>query len=136
MLRLRRADSARLLDRHHFYIAPGIGKQSADPFLRFVFCGDSQPNVREAVFLATWTLDHVIETNPGGIAGPIRIAVFELDTNGAYRPRMLPEDEITEHQQAVESAETALRRWRDDMQSGQAAEDTPRPPTAPAGTSR
>jgi hypothetical protein len=126
----------RLLDQNHFYIALGIGKQCADPFLRFladVFCGDGRPNVREAVFLATWTLDHVIETNPGGIAEPIRIAVFEQDADGAYQARALPEDEIAEHLQAVESAETALRRWRDEMQSGQAANDTPLPPAAPVG---
>jgi hypothetical protein len=128
----------RLLDRHHFYVALGGGKQYADPFLRFlvdIFCGSGQPNVREAVFLATWLLDHVIETNPGGIAGPIRIAVFERDADGACQARALPENEIDEHLQAVESAEAALRRWRDDMQSGQAAEGTDHPPTAPTGAS-
>jgi hypothetical protein len=92
-------------------------------------------NLREAVFLATWALDHVIETNPGGVAGPIRIAVFERDASGAYQPRTLPETEIAEHQQAVESAEAALRQWRDEKQSGRAAEGAPRPPSAPDGAS-
>jgi len=127
----------RLLDRHHFYVALGTGKQSADPFLRFlvdIFCGSKQPNVREAVFLATWTLDHVIETNPGGIAGPIRIAVLEPDLN-VYQPRTLPDNEIDEQRQAIENAEAALRRWRDEMQSGRAAEGAPHPPSAPNGAS-
>jgi hypothetical protein len=125
----------RLLDSHHFYVALGIGKQSADPFLRFlvdIFCENKQPNVREAVFLATWTLDHVIETNPGGIAGPIRIAVFEPGADGTYQARTLPENDVEEQRQAIENAEAALRRWRDGMQSGQAAEDTPALPTPPA----
>jgi hypothetical protein len=30
--------------------------------------------VKDAVFLATWTLEHVIATNPGGIAGPFQMA--------------------------------------------------------------
>jgi hypothetical protein len=63
------------------------------------------------------------------------IAVLELDAGGAYQPRALPEVEIGEHLQAVENAEAALLQWRDEMQSGQAAEGTPRPPTAPTSTS-
>ena len=56
----------RLMDKEHFYAALGTGKLSADPFLRFLvdtFCtGQKQPNVREAVFLATWAVQHVIPT--------------------------------------------------------------------------
>ena len=62
----------RLLDADHFYCALGSGKLSADPFVRFlvgVFCQKGQPKVREAVFLATWMIEHVIQTSPGGIAG-------------------------------------------------------------------
>jgi hypothetical protein len=103
-----------LLDSDHFYVALGSGKQMADPFLRFVtdiFC-KKQPNVREAIFLATWTLDHVISTNPGGVAGPVRMAVMEKNGVG-YRTRELDETEINEQQEAVASAEQALRNWRD-----------------------
>jgi hypothetical protein len=70
----------RLLDQHHYYVALGSGKLSADPFLRFlvdIFCRNSQPNVREGIFLSTWAVQHVIDTNPGGVAAPIRLAVFE-----------------------------------------------------------
>ena len=125
----------RLLDEHHYYVALGSGKLSADPFLRFlvdIFCKDGQPSVREAVFLATWVIEHVIDTNPGGVAGPIRIAVFERDAAGAFVARALPETEIEEHKQAVESAAEALRKWREDISSGDAAEGVPQPPEAPA----
>jgi hypothetical protein len=128
----------RLLDQFHFYVALGVGKQCADPFLRFlvdVFCEKGQPNVREAVFLATWVLDHVIDTNPGGVAGPIRIALFEQD-GGAYQARALLDTEIAEHREAVDSAEAALRQWRDGLQSGKAAEGAPNLPTPPAGASK
>jgi hypothetical protein len=126
----------RLLDIDHFYLALGSGKLSADPFLRFLvdtFCQSGQPTVREGVFLATWTVQHVIDVNPGGVAGPIRVAVVEATSEG-YVARELPDAEIGEHQQAVESARDALRDWRRSIggQSAVAAEGVPQPPAAPA----
>jgi hypothetical protein len=124
----------RFLDQNHFYTTLGSGKLSADPFLRFLsdtFCnGSSQPTVSEGVFLAVWAVQHVIDTNPGGVAGPIRVATFEFD-NGNPVARALPDDEIAEHQQAIESAAEALRTWRDQLQSGEAADDAPAQPEAP-----
>lgn len=125
----------RLLDAHHFYVAIGSGKLAADPFLRFlvdIFCQSGQPNVREAVFLAAWAVEHVIHTNPGGVAGPIRIAVLEMDAAGQLIARELPDTEIEEHRQAMESAGDALRAWRDGIQSGAAADDASAPPEMPA----
>jgi hypothetical protein len=124
----------RLLDENHFYAALGSGKLSADPFLRYlvdVFCPNGRPTLREAVFLATWTVQHVIDTNPGGVAGPIRVATFSADGTGAFQAVEVPDSEIAEHQQAIESAATALRKWRDEIQSGGAAADAPEPPTPP-----
>lgn len=123
----------RLLDAQHFYVALGSGKLGADPFLRFlddIFCRSQQPTVRQALFLATWTIQHVIETNPGGVAGPIRIAVFEKNAAGQFLSRELPANEIDEHQQAVESAAEALRKWRDDIEAGN-VQGVPPPPVPP-----
>ncbi len=127
----------RLLDVDHFYLALGSGKLSADPFLRFLvdtFCQSGQPTVREGVFLATWTVQHVIDVNPGGVAGPIRVAVVEV-ASGGYAARELPDSEIGEHQQAIESARDALRDWRGSIggQSTIATQGVPQPPTAPVG---
>src|SRR5450432_3497648 len=105
-----------------------------DPFLRFitdVFCPAGRPTVREAIFLAAWTVQHVIDVNPGGVAGPARIATLERDGAGVLTARSLPTEEIDEHLQAIESAATALRKWRDEIQSGSAAVDAPEPPTPP-----
>jgi len=124
----------RLLDEHHYYAAHGSGKLSADPFLRFitdVFCPSGRPTVREGVFLAAWTVQHVIDVNPGGVAGPVRMATLERDAAGTLVARSLPTDEIDEHLQAIESAATALRKWRDEIQSGHAADDAPEPPLPP-----
>jgi hypothetical protein len=93
-----------------------------------LFCPNGPPSVREAVFLATWTVEHVIHTNPGGVAGPIRIAALEATVGGALAARELPDTEIEEHRQAMESAGQALRAWRDGIQSGTAAGDVPAPP--------
>jgi hypothetical protein len=124
----------RLLDEHHFYAALGSGKLSADPFLRFLvdlFCPNGRPTLREAIFLATWTIQHVIDTNPGGVAGPIRVATFGRNSDGAFQAGELLDNEIAEHQQAIESAAAALRSWRDGIQTGDAADDAPEPPTPP-----
>lgn len=124
----------RLLDDHHYYAASGSGKLSADPFLRFlvdVFCSNGRPTVRDATFLATWAVKHVIDVNPGGVDGPIRIATLSQSANGQFEAKALQENEIDEHLQAVDSAAAALRSWRDKLTSGDAAEDIPAQPEAP-----
>lgn len=124
----------RLLDPAHYYVAVGSGKLSADPFLRFmtdVFCNGSQPTVAEAIFLATWTVQHVIDVNPGGVAGPIRIGVLR-EEGGVKTARLLNGLEIAEHEQAVQSAVSSLRVWRDRMHgAAPEGEQVPLQPTAP-----
>lgn len=127
----------RLLDQHHYYAALGSGKLSADPFLRFVtdtFCQPGQPpGVHLATFLAVWVVQHVIDVNPGGVAGPIRVAVFERDAAANFTARELPSAEIATHVQAIDDAGQALRDWRQAIQSGAAAGNVPPAPAPPAG---
>jgi len=90
--------------------------------------------VREAVFLSTWTIDHVIRTNPGGVAGPIRMALLEVK-NGIASARELSATEIGEQEQAIASAAKVLRDWRD-LISGRVEQDaTLPPPERPPGLS-
>ncbi len=105
-----------LLDPEHFHFAFGSGKQFADPFLSFLLdtFSPSQPTTREAVFLATWVLDHVIRTNPGGVAGPVKIAVL-LSDPALGPPRELTEEEKEEQRQAIMQATAQLRTWRDTL---------------------
>jgi hypothetical protein len=125
----------RLLDAHHYYVALGSGKLSADPFLRFVsdtFCAAGQPpNVHLATFLAVWVVQHVINVNPGGVAGPIRVSVFERNAAGGYDAKELQPAEIAAHVTALDDAAEALRKWRNDIQSGAAAGGVAAPPAAP-----
>jgi hypothetical protein len=126
----------RLLDQNHYYVALGSGKLSADPFLRFVtdtFCAVGQsPGVHLATFLAVWTVQHVINVNPGGVAGPIRVSVFERDPALAFAAKELSTAEIDAHLSAVNDAEQALRDWRNGIQGGAAAGNVLAPPAGPA----
>lgn len=118
----------RLLDEDHFYSAIGSGKLSADPFVRFlveVFCQGGRPKVREAVFLGTWAIEHVIHTSPGGVAGPIRIGVLQQNDSNEFVAHEIPDQEIEEHRMAIESAVGALRLWRDKITTGEAGCETP-----------
>ncbi len=110
----------RMLDDEHYYVALGIGKLSADPFLRFLvdtFCIKGQPKVTDAVFLAYWTVQHAIDTSSGGVDGPIRISVGEESSNGTLVVRELSPNDYQEHGQAMDSAAQALRNWRDGLSS-------------------
>lgn len=127
----------RLLDPHHYYVALGSGKLSADPFLRFVvdiFCLNGPPSVAEATFLTAWVITHVCETNPGGVAPPINIASMERQQDGTYDSRLVPANEVDDQGQLIESARQSLRDWRDNMAPPDNGDEEdaniPVPPTA------
>lgn len=120
----------RLLDEDHFYCSLGIGKLSADPFLRFlsdVFCKDGPPNVHRGALLATWAIEYVIQTIPGGVASPIRIGILERQ-QGDFVARELSEGEIAGHSQAFASASESLKNWESSIQTGTAADEAEDPP--------
>jgi len=89
--------------------------------------------VREATFLTTWAIQHVIDTNSGGVDGPIRIAVMESDNLGLWQSRLLTDNEVDDQGQAIESARQSLRDWRESLtppENGeQPDEGVPLPPT-------
>jgi len=62
-----------------WYVSMGSGQAIADPFLGFireVMWHDGLPTNQEAVFAVTWTISQAIKLNPGGINGPIQVAVL------------------------------------------------------------
>ena len=124
----------RLLDENHFYTAIGSGSVSAHPFLRFlyeVFCQREQPTLREALFLVAWTLQYVIETIPGGVGEPIRIATLQQIAGGQMATAELSENDIREHLNAIQDARQALRDWLESLHAPEAPEDVPRLPSPP-----
>ncbi len=102
-----------------WYCSMGSGQNITDPFLAFmrsVFWTDGrQPNVREGVFATAWALEHVVDCNPGGVDGPISIAVLERNRNNLVARRIRDEelDEIREH---IDEAKTRLRDFIVDFQ--------------------
>ncbi len=102
-----------LLDNEHYFNSIGSGKVLADPFLLFlvkVFCQDGPPDVRRGVFLAAWAIEHVIQTNAGGVAGPICVATLERAPEGGFVARELGESEVDDHLRVMEETYDYLPR--------------------------
>lgn len=109
-----------------WYVSMGSGQLIADPFLglmRKVFWDDGMPSLQEGIFIATWTLQHAIDVNAGGVNGPIQLAVLTKDGNA----RMLSEDELTEHQENVTGVLTHLCGYKDKL-SGKSSLPIPEVP--------
>ena len=116
-------------NQNMWFVSMGSGQPITDPFLglmRRVFWGDTPPHLNEGIFAVTWTLKHVIELNPGGIAPPSQIAVLDSTKKQA---RLLSDEEIQEHINSADGAEKHLAGFREILQ-GKKGE--PIPP-APAG---
>lgn len=97
-----------------WYASMGSGQLIADPFLglmRKVFWDDGMPSLQDGIFIATWTLQHAIDVNAGGVNGPIQLAVLTKDGNA----RMLSEDELTEHLENVSGVVAHLRSYKDKL---------------------
>ncbi len=114
-----------------WFVSMGSGQPITDPFLglmRRVFWGDTPPLLVDGIFAVTWTLNHVIELNPGGINGPARIAV--LDDHS--RARELTEDELQEHISNAQGAEKHLAQYKEILKGADAAPipSAPPPPKA------
>lgn len=98
-----------------WYCSMGSSQPITDPFLalmREVFWQDGLPDRHEGIFAVTWTLDHAISVNPGGVNGPIRIAVLERDEKTKLRARLLEDTELAEHRQNIDEAKQCLRDYR------------------------
>ena len=97
-----------------WYCSMGSAQTITDPFLGFmrgVFWEKGPPRIQEAVFAVTWCLELAIELNPGGVNGPVRIAVLERNDRGHLSARILSEDELGEHQQNVVEVVRHLREF-------------------------
>jgi len=97
--------------RKLWYCSMGCTQLITDSFLglmRKVFWNDGTPTLKEGAFVAVWALEHAIDVNPGGVNGPIQLAILERDGKGRLKARMVSDDELDEHRQNIEAAEKAL----------------------------
>jgi 20S proteasome alpha/beta subunit len=116
------------------FVAIGSGQSIADPFLAFlrrIFWPNDLPTLVEGVFAIFWTLQHAIQTNPGGVADPKQIVVLEKSDKG-LRARELSQDDTLEHEEAIQEAESALRQLRERLASKAEEPGVEAPPKPPA----
>lgn len=116
------------------FISIGSAQATADPFLAFirkVFWPTSLPNLEMGIFSTLWTLQHAIETNPGGVADPKQIMVLEKD-NKDFKAREMESAELEEHFEAINAAESTLKDFRTLSAGTTSGPTPPAPPTPPA----
>jgi len=97
-----------------WYVSLGITQQITDSFLalmREVFWKTGPPTLGGGEFVATWTLEHAIDVNVGGVKGPIQLAVLGPDSRGQLRAKQLSEPKLGEHKQSIEGAKAALLNY-------------------------
>lgn len=98
------------------FLSIGSGQPVADPFLAFIrriFWPQQPPSLSDGVFAALWTITHAIQTQPGGIAHPIRIVTLDKNKNNKWKAEELSEGELGEHQQMFELTEEEMRKVKD-----------------------
>ncbi len=97
-----------------WYVSLGVTQQVTDSFLalmREVFWKTGPPPLSGGEFVATWTLEHAIDVNVGGVKGPIQLAVLGPDSKGQLRAKQLSEIDLGEHKQSIEGAKAALLNY-------------------------
>ena len=112
-----------------WFCSMGSAQPITDPFLALIggiFWPKGQPTVSHAVLAATWALDHAIAVNPGGVNGPVRIAVLEKRP-GKKRPdcvvRTLSNEDMEAHRAWIAEAKRALA---DSLPAAESAREIPR----------
>lgn len=108
------------------FVALGSGQGIADPFLAFmkrILWTDTRPTLAEARLVAAWTINHVVQTNPGGVGGNIQLATLAIKST---KPSIEFSDP-DEHQQYIREAEQNLSDYFLKRYKLSPVQDVPRP---------
>ena len=112
------------------FYAIGSAQPRADPFLAFLrrtFWKEKVPSVLDGIFATLWTLDYVIQSDPGAVGGVPRIAVLEKKGK-EWIARQLDDAELEEHRQIVAAATAHLAGFaRAPTKGGTEGEGVPPP---------
>ena len=104
-----------LKDEHNRFCSMGSGQAITDPFLAFLselFWPEGEPTLDDGLLVVTWALDHAIKVNPGGVNGPVQIAVLKRDDASRLHPVMLTEDDLVEHREWIHETKKEVRASR------------------------
>lgn len=118
----------KLPEQKFYFSTMGSGQPITDPFLAFmrkIFWDSEKPKVADAKFITTWALTHAIEVNPGGIKGPIQMAVIRKNEKDRYSAALVSAEEIEEHMDIVNNAESHLASFKEILLGRQKATDIP-----------
>jgi 20S proteasome alpha/beta subunit len=111
------------------FVSIGSGQIIADPFLAFlkrIFWKDRLPSVSDGTLAVVWTLEHAIDTAPGGIALPITIGVLQME--GAQpKARLLSNDELQEHREMRSLAEAHIKKFEQEQRPIGGESEPPKP---------
>lgn len=116
-------------DKLHF-VSMGSGQMLAEPFMGFisrVIWGGQAPDVQQATLGVVWALQHAIEMAPGGVGLPIRIATLRKE-GGAWKARVLTDEELQEPLQHIQAIEDRIRQYPAEILAQAMAQPEPPPP--------
>jgi len=114
-----------------WYVSMGSAQPITDTFLGFIrdiYWGDGLPSIQDATFAVVWTLGHAINVNPGGVNGPMQVAILEKNRKKHLEARILGGEELGEHKQAVEDAKDTLRKYKSNHQADDIQVEIPKAP--------
>ena len=113
---------------HLPFVSIGSGQHTADPFLAFqkrILWGSELPSLSNGIFSAVWTIQHAINTSPGGVSEPIQIVILR-EADLGFEARELNPSELEEHKQAVKDVEKSITDTATKLR-----ESAPSPPSPP-----
>jgi hypothetical protein len=97
-----------------WYCSMGSSQPITDTFLAFmrdIFWKDGPPGIADGIFSVLWTLEMAIQINPGGVNGPVRIAVMS-GTKGNLTAKLLTDDDLAETREWLGEMKASMRRIR------------------------
>lgn len=118
---------------HFWYVSMGSGQHITDTFLGFirrVLWNGRQPSTEEGVFCAVWTLQQAIDLNPGGINGPIKIAVLKRSKTNNWVAEELDQGTIDLHLGFTGDVERLMASNIPDLLLNRPSPSTPSVPAA------
>lgn len=111
------------------FVCLGSGKSNADPFLRYIWSvlfDDGMPTIQQGVLAAYWTVKTAIALKSPGVG--FSVDVFTLAPDGdAHTATQYSDAALSEHDDFIAAAESALRQIKDATKGGDVGAAEPPP---------
>lgn len=100
------------------FVSIGSGQPVADPFLAFIrrtIWPPGLPSISDGIFAAVWTIQHAIESLPGGVAEPIEIVTLRQKDGQAWRADRFTDSDLAEHREMINTLQKQMRGFCESM---------------------